>query len=49
MSVCASQDLQSLEAELGQTSEKWKDTWDKMKNAQRGEAKLESKVAPRGR
>ncbi|CAL8278644.1 unnamed protein product [Gadus morhua 'NCC'] len=37
------QDLQSLEAELGQTSEKWKDTWDKMKNAQRGEAKLESK------
>ncbi|XP_056445600.1 myotubularin-related protein 5 isoform X2 [Gadus chalcogrammus] len=37
------QDIQSLEAELGQTSEKWKDTWDKMKNAQRGEAKLESK------
>uniref|UniRef100_A0A8D0D9G4 SET binding factor 1 n=1 Tax=Sander lucioperca TaxID=283035 RepID=A0A8D0D9G4_SANLU len=26
------QDLQSLEAELGQTSEKWKDTWDKIKN-----------------
>uniref|UniRef100_A0A8C4IKN9 SET binding factor 1 n=1 Tax=Dicentrarchus labrax TaxID=13489 RepID=A0A8C4IKN9_DICLA len=25
------QDLQSLEAELGQTSEKWKDTWDKIK------------------
>ncbi|KAM4569150.1 myotubularin-related protein 5 isoform 3-T3 [Odontesthes bonariensis] len=37
------QDLQSLEAELGQTSEKWKDTWDKIKNAQRTEAKLESK------
>ncbi|KAK9525327.1 hypothetical protein VZT92_016047 [Zoarces viviparus] len=37
------QDLQSLEAELGQTSEKWKDTWDKMKSAQRTEAKLESK------
>ncbi|XP_069012536.1 myotubularin-related protein 5 isoform X2 [Embiotoca jacksoni] len=37
------QDLQSLEAELGQTSEKWKDTWDKMKNTQRTEAKLESK------
>ncbi|XP_059181407.1 myotubularin-related protein 5 isoform X1 [Centropristis striata] len=37
------QDLQSLEAELGQTSEKWKDTWDKMKNTQRAEAKLESK------
>uniref|UniRef100_A0A8C3AZN0 SET binding factor 1 n=1 Tax=Cyclopterus lumpus TaxID=8103 RepID=A0A8C3AZN0_CYCLU len=25
------QDLQSLEAELGLTSEKWKDTWDKIK------------------
>ncbi|XP_070709584.1 myotubularin-related protein 5 isoform X4 [Pempheris klunzingeri] len=37
------QDLQSLEAELGQTSEKWKDTWDKIKNTQRTEAKLESK------
>lgn len=37
------QDLQNLEAELGQTSEKWKDTWDKMKNTQRSEAKLESK------
>ncbi|XP_075932172.1 myotubularin-related protein 5 isoform X4 [Anarhichas minor] len=39
------QDLQSLEAELGQTSEKWKDTWDKMKTAQRTEAKLESKAS----
>ncbi|XP_070847741.1 myotubularin-related protein 5 isoform X4 [Chaetodon trifascialis] len=37
------QDLQSLEAELGQTSEKWKDTWDKIKTTQRTEAKLESK------
>ncbi|XP_074482084.1 myotubularin-related protein 5 isoform X3 [Sebastes fasciatus] len=37
------QDLQSLEAELGQTSEKWKDTWDKIKTVQRTEAKLESK------
>ncbi|XP_044042946.1 myotubularin-related protein 5 isoform X4 [Siniperca chuatsi] len=37
------QDLQSLEAELGQTSEKWKDTWDKIKTTQRSEAKLESK------
>ncbi|XP_054480212.1 myotubularin-related protein 5 isoform X2 [Anoplopoma fimbria] len=37
------QDLQSLEAELGQTSEKWKDRWDKMKTAQRTETKLESK------
>lgn len=38
------QDLQGLEAELGQTSEKWKDTWDKIKTAQRAESKLESKV-----
>uniref|UniRef100_A0A8D3CEI9 SET binding factor 1 n=1 Tax=Scophthalmus maximus TaxID=52904 RepID=A0A8D3CEI9_SCOMX len=38
------QDLQSLEAELGQTSDKWKDTWDKMKTTQRTESKLESKV-----
>ncbi|XP_041833426.1 myotubularin-related protein 5 isoform X2 [Melanotaenia boesemani] len=37
------QDLQSLEAELGQTSEKWKDTWDKIKSTQRTETKLESK------
>ncbi|XP_069376147.1 myotubularin-related protein 5 isoform X3 [Paralichthys olivaceus] len=37
------QDLQSLEAELGQTSEKWKDTWDKIKTTQRAEIKLESK------
>ncbi|KAF0039192.1 hypothetical protein F2P81_009676 [Scophthalmus maximus] len=37
------QDLQSLEAELGQTSDKWKDTWDKMKTTQRTESKLESK------
>ena len=39
------QDLQSLEAELGQTSDKWKDTWDKIKTTQRAESKLESKVA----
>ncbi|TKS91040.1 Myotubularin-related protein 5 SET-binding factor 1 [Collichthys lucidus] len=38
------QDLQSLEAELGQTSEKWKDTWDKIKTTQRTETKLESKL-----
>ncbi|KAM9823807.1 myotubularin-related protein 5 [Neosynchiropus ocellatus] len=37
------QDLQNLEAELGQTSDKWKDTWDKMKTIQRAEARLESK------
>lgn len=38
------QDLQRLEAELGQTSEKWKDTWDKIKTTQKNETKLESKV-----
>ncbi|XP_076006712.1 myotubularin-related protein 5 isoform X2 [Genypterus blacodes] len=37
------QDLQSLEAELGQPSEKWKDAWDKIKTTQRIETKLESK------
>ncbi|CAF94656.1 unnamed protein product, partial [Tetraodon nigroviridis] len=37
------QDLQRLEAELGQTSEKWKDTWDKIKTTQKSETKLESK------
>ncbi|KAM9771554.1 myotubularin-related protein 5 isoform 6-T6 [Syngnathus typhle] len=37
------QELQTLEGELGQASEKWKDTWDKIKAAQRNEAKLESK------
>ncbi|KAM3588317.1 uncharacterized protein V6R79_026188 [Siganus canaliculatus] len=37
------QDLQNLEAELGQGSEKWKDTWDKIKTTQRTETKLESK------
>ncbi|KAM3858833.1 myotubularin-related protein 5 [Diretmus argenteus] len=37
------QDLQSLEAELGQVSEKWKDTWDKIKTTQRTEAKVESR------
>lgn len=42
------QDLQSLEAELGQTSEKWKDTWDKIKTTQRTETKLESKVGTEG-
>lgn len=41
------QDLQRLEAELGQTSEKWKDTWDKIKTTQKSEAKLESKVGKR--
>ncbi|KAM9704743.1 myotubularin-related protein 5 isoform 1-T1 [Menidia menidia] len=39
------QDVQSLEAELGQTSEKWKDMWDKIKGTQRTETKLESKLS----
>uniref|UniRef100_A0A7N8XJ28 SET binding factor 1 n=1 Tax=Mastacembelus armatus TaxID=205130 RepID=A0A7N8XJ28_9TELE len=42
------QDLQSLEAELGQTSEKWKDTWDKIKTTQKTETKLESKRRSQG-
>uniref|UniRef100_A0A9J7Y4I4 SET binding factor 1 n=1 Tax=Cyprinus carpio carpio TaxID=630221 RepID=A0A9J7Y4I4_CYPCA len=29
------QDVQNLETELGQPTEKWKDTWDKIKSAQR--------------
>uniref|UniRef100_A0A665W6Y0 SET binding factor 1 n=1 Tax=Echeneis naucrates TaxID=173247 RepID=A0A665W6Y0_ECHNA len=39
------EDLQSLESELGQMSEKWKDTWDKIKTTQRTETKLESRVS----
>ncbi|KAI1888007.1 hypothetical protein AGOR_G00180610 [Albula goreensis] len=37
------QELQGLESELGQVSEKWKDTWDKIKATQRTESKLESR------
>ncbi|MGH0127623.1 UNVERIFIED_CONTAM: hypothetical protein FKN15_035263 [Acipenser sinensis] len=37
------QEMQSLEMELGQVSEKWKDTWDKIKATQRTESKLESR------
>ncbi|XP_076861300.1 myotubularin-related protein 5 isoform X3 [Brachyhypopomus gauderio] len=37
------QDVQTLETELGQISEKWKDTWDKIKTTQRTETKLESR------
>ncbi|XP_072529117.1 myotubularin-related protein 5 isoform X6 [Salminus brasiliensis] len=37
------QDVQTLEAELGHVSEKWKDTWDKIKATQRTETKLESR------
>uniref|UniRef100_A0A8C1UP93 SET binding factor 1 n=1 Tax=Cyprinus carpio TaxID=7962 RepID=A0A8C1UP93_CYPCA len=36
--------LQNLETELGQPTEKWKDTWDKIKTAQRVESRLESRV-----
>ncbi|XP_062850803.1 myotubularin-related protein 5 isoform X2 [Trichomycterus rosablanca] len=37
------QDVQNLEAELGHVSERWKDTWDKIKTTQRTETKLESR------
>uniref|UniRef100_A0A8B9LJQ9 SET binding factor 1 n=1 Tax=Astyanax mexicanus TaxID=7994 RepID=A0A8B9LJQ9_ASTMX len=37
------QDVQTLEAELGHVSDKWKDTWDKIKMTQRTETKLESR------
>ncbi|XP_073727435.1 myotubularin-related protein 5 isoform X7 [Misgurnus anguillicaudatus] len=37
------QDVQYLESELGQPTEKWKDTWDKIKTAQRVESRLESR------
>ncbi|TRZ01750.1 hypothetical protein DNTS_027257 [Danionella cerebrum] len=37
------QDVHNLEAELGQTTEKWKDTWDKIKATQRAESRLESR------
>uniref|UniRef100_A0A4W4GN67 SET binding factor 1 n=1 Tax=Electrophorus electricus TaxID=8005 RepID=A0A4W4GN67_ELEEL len=36
------QDVQTLEAELGHVSEKWKDSWDKIKHIQRTETKLEN-------
>ncbi|XP_036373424.1 myotubularin-related protein 5 [Megalops cyprinoides] len=39
------QELQTLEVELGQVSEKWKDTWDKIKATQRTESKLESRAS----
>ncbi|XP_051546862.1 myotubularin-related protein 5-like [Myxocyprinus asiaticus] len=37
------QDVQNLENELGQPTEKWKDTWDKTKTTQRAESRLESR------
>ncbi|XP_051974415.1 myotubularin-related protein 5-like isoform X2 [Xyrauchen texanus] len=37
------QDLQNLENELGQPTEKWKDMWDKTKTTQRVESRLESR------
>ncbi|XP_072309412.1 myotubularin-related protein 5 isoform X5 [Eucyclogobius newberryi] len=37
------QELQNLEAELGLSPEKWKDTWDKLKATQRQEGRQESK------
>ncbi|XP_024141463.1 myotubularin-related protein 5 isoform X3 [Oryzias melastigma] len=37
------QDMQELEADLGVAAERWKETWDKIKTAQRTETKLENK------
>ncbi|KAJ8387353.1 hypothetical protein AAFF_G00157300 [Aldrovandia affinis] len=37
------QELQCLEAELGQVSDKWKDTWDKIKATQRTECRPENR------
>ncbi|XP_031415031.2 myotubularin-related protein 5, partial [Clupea harengus] len=36
-------EVHALELELGQLSDKWKDTWDKIKTTQRTETKLESR------
>uniref|UniRef100_A0A672NK80 Myotubularin-related protein 5-like n=1 Tax=Sinocyclocheilus grahami TaxID=75366 RepID=A0A672NK80_SINGR len=38
----------NLETELGQPTEKWKDTWDKIKAAQRVESRLESRRRSQG-
>ncbi|XP_062383465.1 myotubularin-related protein 5 isoform X4 [Sardina pilchardus] len=37
------QEVQALELELGQVSEKWKESWDKIKTTQRTETRLESR------
>uniref|UniRef100_A0A3B3S7Q2 SET binding factor 1 n=1 Tax=Paramormyrops kingsleyae TaxID=1676925 RepID=A0A3B3S7Q2_9TELE len=39
------QELQSLEAQLGLVSDKWKDTWDKIKTTQRTETKGNSRAS----
>ncbi|XP_041058167.1 myotubularin-related protein 5 isoform X4 [Carcharodon carcharias] len=37
------EEMQSLESELGQVPDKWKETWDKIKTTQRTESKQEGK------
>ncbi|KAF6121586.1 SET binding factor 1 [Phyllostomus discolor] len=40
------EELQRLEAELGRPPERWKDTWDRVKAAQRLEGRLDGRGAP---
>ncbi|XP_068959032.1 myotubularin-related protein 5 isoform X3 [Petaurus breviceps papuanus] len=40
------EELQRLEAELGRPSERWKDTWDRVKAAQRSEARQDGRSTP---
>ena len=39
------QELQRLETELGRPSERWKDTWDRVKAAQRLESRQDGRVS----
>lgn len=39
------QELQRLETELGRPSERWKDTWDRVKAAQRLEGRQDGRVS----
>ncbi|XP_035875683.1 myotubularin-related protein 5 isoform X2 [Phyllostomus discolor] len=42
------EELQRLEAELGRPPERWKDTWDRVKAAQRLEGRLDGRVSGSG-
>lgn len=42
------QELQRLETELGRPSERWKDTWDRVKAAQRLESRQDGRVSAVG-
>lgn len=42
------QELQRLETELGRPPERWKDTWDRVKAAQRLEGRPDGRVSGRG-